>query len=361
MKLISHRGNINGPNLLLENTEKYIQEAIDKGYDCEIDIWKIENDLFLGHDYPLNKTSLHFLNINSHKLWIHCKNVEALIYLNSFSNMYKIYNCFYHKDDLYTLTSKGYIWGNINTPYNKNVIQVNLNKINLYEHSNDVYGFCSDYLIEKRIAIFFSGRINDYEINLNLFKKIKEELLKKNIIIDYYCSINTENNTLFDQNYYAEFLNTFNINKTSSNFEKYNYPDNLINYPNPTCPIRYNFTSMFYNTKKCIELIKSSNINYDVVMKYRTEVFFSSDFINFNFDDIKDNTIFIPNINHFLGINDQIAYGNLQSMEIYSQLYDNLPDYYNIAVKPEIMLKHHLLRKNITIVLFHFYYNLLKK
>ena len=136
MKLISHRGNINGPIPELENTINYIQQTIDKGYDCEIDIWKINNDLFLGHDYPSTIVSLEFLNLNSDKLWIHCKNIEALVYLNNFTN---IFNCFYHKDDLYTLTTKGYIWGNINTPYNKNVITVNLNKIDNYQYSSNVY------------------------------------------------------------------------------------------------------------------------------------------------------------------------------------------------------------------------------
>ena len=37
MILISHRGNINGPNIDKENKPSYISAAIDKGYDCEVD------------------------------------------------------------------------------------------------------------------------------------------------------------------------------------------------------------------------------------------------------------------------------------------------------------------------------------
>ena len=50
MKLISHRGNIDGRRPDLENNPDYILKAIDKGYDCEIDVWLLKNTIYLGHD-----------------------------------------------------------------------------------------------------------------------------------------------------------------------------------------------------------------------------------------------------------------------------------------------------------------------
>ena len=41
MILISHRGNVNGREPSLENGDKYCQEAIDKGYNVEIDTYKL--------------------------------------------------------------------------------------------------------------------------------------------------------------------------------------------------------------------------------------------------------------------------------------------------------------------------------
>ena len=38
MKLISHRGNLTEINPERENTEPYIDEAISKGYDVEVDV-----------------------------------------------------------------------------------------------------------------------------------------------------------------------------------------------------------------------------------------------------------------------------------------------------------------------------------
>ena len=39
MKLISNKGNINGVKPDMENTQVYIQEAINRGYDVKIDLW----------------------------------------------------------------------------------------------------------------------------------------------------------------------------------------------------------------------------------------------------------------------------------------------------------------------------------
>ena len=52
MKIISHRGNLDGPIFEKENHPDYILNAIDAGFDVEIDLWKIETKLFLGHDEP---------------------------------------------------------------------------------------------------------------------------------------------------------------------------------------------------------------------------------------------------------------------------------------------------------------------
>ena len=61
MILISHRGNINEVNLERENTQSYIQEAIDLGYDVEIDIRYIDGKFWLGHDESDYEVNLSWL------------------------------------------------------------------------------------------------------------------------------------------------------------------------------------------------------------------------------------------------------------------------------------------------------------
>ncbi len=101
---IAHRGNINGPNPNKENHPDYIIDTLNIGFHCEIDIWSINNQLFLGHDSPQYKIDIKFLMSN--KIWCHCKNEQALSFLKNYKNIHY----FWHQNDDYTITSKGYIW-----------------------------------------------------------------------------------------------------------------------------------------------------------------------------------------------------------------------------------------------------------
>lgn len=102
MKLISHRGNLNGRIVEKENTIESILSAIDLGFDVEIDIWRENYGLYLGHDNPQYNISIDWLIKNANYLWIHCKNDKALFYLNQFDEL----NIFFHRDDEFTISSK---------------------------------------------------------------------------------------------------------------------------------------------------------------------------------------------------------------------------------------------------------------
>ena len=107
MKIIAHRANIGGPNLNKENSINNILKCIDSNFDVEIDIRVIKKKIYLGHDKPEKCISINQLLEIKKRTWIHCKNLEALSF---FSKSYKDFNFFWHENDAYTLTSKGYIW-----------------------------------------------------------------------------------------------------------------------------------------------------------------------------------------------------------------------------------------------------------
>ena len=62
MKLISHRGNIDHINPSHENSPDYIQEAINKSFDVEVDCWVTNHTLYLGHDKPDYPITLNGFN-----------------------------------------------------------------------------------------------------------------------------------------------------------------------------------------------------------------------------------------------------------------------------------------------------------
>jgi hypothetical protein len=106
MIYIAHRGNTNGKFESYENEPNYIDKAISDGFDVEVDVWMIEGVLYLGHDEPQYGITQHWLNERNSKLWIHCKNVEAMEWFNSIGG----FNYFWHQQDTVALTSMNIIW-----------------------------------------------------------------------------------------------------------------------------------------------------------------------------------------------------------------------------------------------------------
>ena len=153
MTLICHRGNLSGKALDRENHPDTIRNCIALGYDVEIDIRNINNELWLGHDNPQYRVTIEWIIKYANKLWIHCKNLEALWYFNQHPDWK--YNYFWHDTDEYTLTSKGNIWANVGKPLTNNSIMVmpELADPSLFNaYTATCLGICSDYIQDiKRI------------------------------------------------------------------------------------------------------------------------------------------------------------------------------------------------------------------
>lgn len=137
MYLISHRGNIDGIKKNDENKPEYINKALENGFEVEVDVRFDGNKFFLGHDHNQYEIDKKFL-LNE-KLWCHAKTKEALIALEEIGAHY-----FWHQEDDYTITSKGFIWtypGKELLPQSICVLpeSVNYKKI-------ECLGICSDFI-----------------------------------------------------------------------------------------------------------------------------------------------------------------------------------------------------------------------
>ena len=147
MKIISHRGNIDSINPDRENTFEYIDEAISLDFEVEIDLWRIDKELFLGHDEPETKVELPWLWYRKDSLWIHTKNSSALEYLVAL-NKYHDLKYFWHSVEPYILTSNSIIWAhefdNIESP--ETCIVPLLDKETLTATTpRRWYGVCTDF------------------------------------------------------------------------------------------------------------------------------------------------------------------------------------------------------------------------
>lgn len=147
MRIIAHRALLDGPNAALQNRPDQISLALSRGYDVEIDLWRVDGNWMLGHDEP--EHAVQWSLLNDSRLWIHCKNVDAFHHLRQFSDL----NYFWHENDLMTLTSKLIIWTYFGKPETRHSLAVCVMPEVTYPwddvvdmaRAKDWYGMCTDY------------------------------------------------------------------------------------------------------------------------------------------------------------------------------------------------------------------------
>jgi len=142
--IISHRGNMNGRHTASngENHPNSIHSAFDAGYACEFDVRYIEGEFWLGHDKPQYKVELDFFN--NDKMYVHCKNIEALYHLKDKEHIH----AFYHSnEDLVLMTNSKYLWTSpekyiLLTPHS---IAVLPELVDNWPYLDICAGICSDF------------------------------------------------------------------------------------------------------------------------------------------------------------------------------------------------------------------------
>lgn len=139
MFFISHRGNLTGPNPMKENSVEYINNALSKSFDVEIDVWLKKDIFYLGHDEPQYEVDINFLK--NPRLWIHAKNLECFYKLSNYN-----LNFFWHEDDKVTITSKGFFWNYPGTQLSEKSICVLPEKFGI--RKLNCLGYCSDFIEE---------------------------------------------------------------------------------------------------------------------------------------------------------------------------------------------------------------------
>jgi len=145
MKLISHRGNLRGPDPERDNNPECITEVLGLGFDCEIDLWGIDGLFYLGHDKPVYEVSLAQLERWKKNVWIHAKNEQALNWLIQLDNDF---NFFWHDKDSFTITRNGTLW----CYPSFNIYQNGINLMpewnaHTKEKLKGCLGVCSDYIM----------------------------------------------------------------------------------------------------------------------------------------------------------------------------------------------------------------------
>ena len=147
MKIISHRALLDDATSM-PNTINAVKEVKSRGLDVEVDVWGNKDGvLFLGHEIPGEKTPLEFLK--DPKIWVHAKNEFALEILYDTE-----VNYFFQSNDLFSVTSKGYIWAHIESePIIENAVYCAFNLFQLKQLRKKIsspFGICTDLPLTAR-------------------------------------------------------------------------------------------------------------------------------------------------------------------------------------------------------------------
>jgi len=141
---VSHRGNLTGPDPNKENRPSQIDLCIEAGFDVEIDLRVRSGRLFLGHDEAQYETTMDWLLERKDRLWVHCKDVDALEEVLS-SDL----NYFWHDKDDHTITSKGHVWSYPGVILCSRSIAVMPELWMKKEQTIECAGVCSDFILQR--------------------------------------------------------------------------------------------------------------------------------------------------------------------------------------------------------------------
>jgi hypothetical protein len=74
MLYISYQGIYDGQNYEDANTPKQINKALGKGFSCLIDVWRIDNKLYVGTEQPVIEVTEKY--IQGPRFWINAVNED---------------------------------------------------------------------------------------------------------------------------------------------------------------------------------------------------------------------------------------------------------------------------------------------
>lgn len=217
----------------------------------------------------------------------------------------------------------------------------------------------------KKIAVYFSGRINKYECTIDFLQYWRQKYS-----MDYFCSLNIPQ---MDE-YHSKFIDQLHIKhfffQEHSDVYQTDWFERFRRLPCDHEHVWYKISSSLYNNKKAFELIENcqDENKYDIIVKFRADATLYEDFILPEM--VEPNTVYIPENHdcayhwddpyyHVLGINDHFAYGDFESMKIYSNVYDKVDEYCSKGGRPyhpESLLLHHLEMNHLKIERFPYHY-----
>lgn len=212
------------------------------------------------------------------------------------------------------------------------------------------------------VAVLLSGRITTSDYGETI-KRLKCTLSGYDVV--YFISVNSK---VHDSDYTRRFIKDMNVSDCGRigcvNVEETLCNSDYTKYTKRKETDYERVYSMYYHNKQCFKMMeeftRKNKMTFDVVLKYRTDI---DNETSLMFDELAEGTVYIPYGYDFGGINDNIAYGDVDSMRIYVRCVDNIASLCEEGVifHPETLLQAHLQRIGLKVERFNFTYKLVSR
>lgn len=209
---------------------------------------------------------------------------------------------------------------------------------------------------KKRIAVLMCGRIRSFESCYSSHFKHIFDMYETDVFLAHNSLNHEDNIDLFKKTYPVIGYQSYTIDLVP--YAK--RIKNNTNYGVNGYYCIYMFECLYYAYNLMEQKAHAENIRYDAVIYMRADEIIKSDLIIP--DILESNTIYIPEHNDACntGINDQFAFGSMESMKIYSSLIQHIFNYYDSGAlfHPESLMKYHIQQSKLNIIRFSFDYHL---
>jgi hypothetical protein len=168
-----------------------------------------------------------------------------------------------------------------------------------------------------KIALLFAGRIKAWEHCYPNFKKNILDPNSEHIIHSFLCH-NAEN-PLPDID---KFIELYNVKKYENIFIDIEELAKQIPL-NKSINGKHLSFKMYYAWHRAFQLMIETGETYDIVIYLRADAVFSQPLILSTFK-CEENTLYVPSLEDWGGLNDQFAMGSSATMMHYTNIYNNI-------------------------------------
>jgi hypothetical protein len=205
-----------------------------------------------------------------------------------------------------------------------------------------------------KIAILFSGRMDRFDEH---YTNIMENIVQGNDA-DFFLSTVCSNNEL---ERFCLLYNPVSITNDDINYEEYKEFEgnryHLTNFHNMMCMHCHRMRVY----EELVAYVKATNTQYDFIISMRLDAYSDSKLDYSLFRRDVANILYIPLGYDWGGVNDQMAIGGMEAMEVYMNVYKEMGKWLSVpAFGPETILQNHLASyTKIVIERFPFKYRLI--